>query len=606
MAVGAAAACAAPGAAQVAASGGTSSPPTSPSAATATTPANAPNPAAQSPGRFDAGATFPALPASLALTTPGAASIRPLLTEAVALAVRRNPGLLGTLRDVFAARAQVRSAQVLAPPSFIVAPAITPGGTSDAFIYLQPLELNGTRTARTRVARAGLTLAQAQALLQLQSLVYQVRVNYYTLARAQEQLALAREQLAVAQQIDDAARRQVELGARPGIERVQTAIEVERARLLAAQAEGEEQAARAGFNGYLGRAPFDPVAPLESLAAIEQSVTTLANASASAPASTPAPAALRGEIGTAGVNKDAGKNASDKTAPLPAGPGTPNAAVPPPEAPGKSSPPSAAIGTAQTPGVAASDLAAAAPPDLAAAQRQALAQRGEIAIATANRDTQARQAELDRAQGRPDLALQLRAGEIARGIHDAGIGAVFTIPLDYGTRRERIRQETLSVEAETDRLAGVQGQVRLEVLQSAARAQAALAGLRVYNGSLLADARTLLDASRFGFNEGKTTILAVLEAQRAYRAIAAGRINALISFAEAQSSLDRATGTLPPNLLAALQSDFLRPALSQASTVNAAEVPVPSPTAPVSTSTTSSTTSTTLPAQTAGQKRGHK
>ena len=486
------------------------------------------------------------------------------------MTVHRNPGLLGTLRDVFAARAGVRSARILAAPNFIIAPAVTPGGTSDAFLYLQPLELNGTRTARTRVARAALSLAQAQAVLQLQSLVSQARVNYYALGQAQEQVALARDLLAVAQQIDDAARRQVELGARPGVERVQTAIEVERAQLQVAQAEGEEQAARTAFNGYLGRAPLDPVAPLQSLTAIEQGLTALVGA--------PGAATVRAEVQAAGADSGtAAKSTTDNAAPR--------------LTPKTGSPTQGVAGNAPAASETNQAGSLSLPADLAAAQRQALAQRGEVGVAAANREVQYRQAELDRAEGRPDLGLQLRAGEIVRGIRDAGIGAVFTIPLDYGTRRERIRQETLAAQADSDRLAGAQGQVRLDVLQSAARAQSALAGLRVYNGSLLTDTRTLLDASRFGFAEGKTTILAVLEAERTYRATAAGRINALINFAQARSNLDRATGTIPPALLAALEADFARPGLNQLTTVNTATVPIPAQASP-------------LPTQTMPQKRG--
>ena len=82
---------------------------------------------------------------------------------------------------------------------------------------------------------------------------------FYALARAQAALALQQDLLATAQQFDQIARQQVALGARPGIEQTQTAIEVARARQLVAQAQGEEQAARAALNAYLGRAPLDPI-----------------------------------------------------------------------------------------------------------------------------------------------------------------------------------------------------------------------------------------------------------------------------------------------------------------------------------------------------------
>ena len=87
--------------------------------------------------------------------------------DVVALVARQNLGLLASLKDVLAARSGVHSAQALSPPSFTIGPALEAGGTTDGLLFLQPLELNGTRGARTGIARAQLRLSQAQALVQL-------------------------------------------------------------------------------------------------------------------------------------------------------------------------------------------------------------------------------------------------------------------------------------------------------------------------------------------------------------------------------------------------------------------------------------------------------
>lgn len=204
--------------------------------------------------------TLPAAPPrSLLPLTAGAVPLSLTADETVVLAAGRNLGLVVALQSAFAARSGVASARALAPPSFTIGPAFQTGGTTDGLLFLQPLELNGTRGARTGIARAQLRLAQAQALLGLQSLVYTARFYFYALARAQANRTLQQSLLASAQYFDRIARTQVKLGARPGIEAVQTAIEVARARQLAAQAFGEEQAARAALNAYLGRAPLDPI-----------------------------------------------------------------------------------------------------------------------------------------------------------------------------------------------------------------------------------------------------------------------------------------------------------------------------------------------------------
>ncbi len=204
--------------------------------------------------------TLPAAPPlSLLPLTAGVVPLSLTADDAVVLAARRNLGLTAAVQEAFAAGSGVQSARALAPPSFTIGPAFQTGGTTDGLLFLQPLELNGTRGARTGIARAQLRLAQAQALLGLQSLVYTTRLYFYALAQAQANLALQQSQLAFAQQFDRIARRQVKLGARPGIEAIQTAIQVARARQLVVQASGEEQAARAALNAYLGRAPLDPI-----------------------------------------------------------------------------------------------------------------------------------------------------------------------------------------------------------------------------------------------------------------------------------------------------------------------------------------------------------
>jgi len=236
--------------------------PTSPQVPTAAPGLGIP-PAAQPAPTSNGAQTYPsAPPVSLSPLTPGAVPLMLTADGVVTLVARRNLGILAALRDILASRAGVRSASALTPPLFTIGPALQMGGTTDGLIFEQSLELNGTRDARAGIARARLRLSQAQALVQLQALVYTARVNFYALASAQARLRLARDARAVAGQFNDIARRQVALGARPGIEARQTAVEAARARIQEAQAAGEEQAARAALNAYLGRAAQDPVEAL--------------------------------------------------------------------------------------------------------------------------------------------------------------------------------------------------------------------------------------------------------------------------------------------------------------------------------------------------------
>ena len=442
--------------------------PTSPQIPASTLPV--PFPSLAAPNAF--GLPLPAAPpVSLLPQTPNALPLVLTADGAVVLAVRRSLGSLAALQDIFAARAGVRSASALSPPVFTIGPAFQTGGTTDGLLLEQPLELNGTRNARTDVARAQLRLTQASALVQLQALVYTARTDFNTLARAQEQLRLAQEVRRVTEQFDALARKQVSLGARPGIEARLTSIEAARARVAEAQAVGEEQAARALLNAYLGRAALDPT-----------------------------------------------------RATLPSG---------------------AAPSAVQI--------------DLSLSQSQALAARGEIAQAEATRDLPRARASLTRAQGRPDLAPEFRISQITPKYMDAGLGIVVTVPLDYGTRRELIRQEDLTADAAQSRVLGTQAQVRAETVQTASRLSASRAALSEYDESIVSDARAILQSTQTGFAAGALTIIEVLNAERTFRQVTSERLGALAQVNQAAADFDRAVGVIPPILRAELSLELNRP-----------------------------------------------
>jgi len=186
--------------------------------------------------------------------------------EAVAQAMKNNPRLSAAAREVLAARSGVRSARALANPEITFAPGVTSlSGTGEELLVSQPLELNGTRAARTGVASAQLRATQARAIIELRELVFDVKMAYYELARAREQQALAAELLKTAEEFDRISRRQVEIGRRPGIDLAQTGIEVTRAQQQVTLTESQVTTALAALNTLLGRPPSEPIGSLSSL-----------------------------------------------------------------------------------------------------------------------------------------------------------------------------------------------------------------------------------------------------------------------------------------------------------------------------------------------------
>lgn len=391
--------------------------------------------------------------------------------EAVALAVRNNPRLLAVIEDVSGARAGVRSARALTNPYFAFVPSLFGTGSDEELLFQQPLELNGTRSARTGVARAQLRQTQAQALGELRALVFDTRHAYFELARTQELHRLAQQMLETARGFHHGVRRQAEEGLRPEIDPVQTQIEVSRAEQQLVLAESQVIAARAALNTLLGR-----------------------------PAGAPSATQLLAEVVPVSATPDA------------------------------------------------------ATPHLETLVARALAARSEIAGEAAARDRFRQEARLARAEGRPDLAPQVRSESVLRSPRQPGIGIGITLPfLDYGSRRNRVKQAEASVRAQEARIAAAQNQVRQDVEQAYARLQAAEQVVRSYQGGVLEQSRRLLNASLRALQLGapNASILTALEAQRTYRGVLTEYTSALATVGQSRAALERAIAAVSADLLPA-------------------------------------------------------
>lgn len=187
--------------------------------------------------------------------------------EAVATALRQNPLRRAAISATEAAGAGVGAARALANPAITIAPTIAGAmGSDEELSVIQPLEISGTRSARAGVARAELRAAQSDAVVSARDLVREVKFAYYELARAREVLALQQESVAIAEEFERIARRQVELGARPGIDLTQLQVESTRARQLQAQAETDVRVAEVTLNTLMGRLPQTPIPAVSRLA----------------------------------------------------------------------------------------------------------------------------------------------------------------------------------------------------------------------------------------------------------------------------------------------------------------------------------------------------
>ncbi|MCS6829037.1 MAG: TolC family protein [bacterium] len=172
--------------------------------------------------------------------------------QALQTAARLNPSLRAARWEVASAQGLMSAARRPAPLEVLLAPALATGGTEEELMMAQPLEINGMRTARARLAAAELSLSLAEAEIALNEVLAEVAAAYLEAMYRDRLAQIAREALHNAEQVAYLVRQQIEAGARPGIDLVQAEIEAERVRLQSRQREAEASSVRVRLNTLLG------------------------------------------------------------------------------------------------------------------------------------------------------------------------------------------------------------------------------------------------------------------------------------------------------------------------------------------------------------------
>ncbi|MHB8994655.1 MAG: TolC family protein [Armatimonadota bacterium] len=176
------------------------------------------------------------------------------VAQAVELALQNHPSLKASAFELRAAEAQVRGAGARVTPEVRVTPGIIGSEGSDEVLSVeQPLELNGSRRARSGVARGLLAETTAGAALARADLVRQVKQAYWDVALAEQLTGLERSNLEFAEALHEAAKAQYELGNQPQVEALKAEVEVGRARQQLHRAQAALEQARARLNTLLGR-----------------------------------------------------------------------------------------------------------------------------------------------------------------------------------------------------------------------------------------------------------------------------------------------------------------------------------------------------------------
>jgi len=175
------------------------------------------------------------------------------LDDAVQTALRQNPAIAAGAASALAARQAARGASALANPDLLIAPSVVGQAGSDSAILLtQPLEINGSRTARSRIARHDAESAAQDASTLRRDIILSVKQRYWDTAQAQQLVKLNEDNIAYLETLDKAVRKQIDVGKIPGAQAIKTEIELARARQELAQAQLGLDTARAALRAVMG------------------------------------------------------------------------------------------------------------------------------------------------------------------------------------------------------------------------------------------------------------------------------------------------------------------------------------------------------------------
>jgi len=178
------------------------------------------------------------------------------------------------------------------------------------------------------------------------------------------------------------------------------------------------------------------------------------------------------------------------------------------------------------------ELAIERRPALSATQSRVLAQDFE--------------AELAEREFFPDLGLMGEYNSMWRETqHRWMVGVSLNLPIQIKSRRGRVDQANAELSRARADLESLTDEVRTEVDQTRRRVVEAHHVLTLYRRRLLPAAEAQIRAAKAGYESGRTSFQALIDAERSLRTLQTEYENALATYAQQGAALDRALGRTP-------------------------------------------------------------
>jgi outer membrane protein, heavy metal efflux system len=194
------------------------------------------------------------------------------------------------------------------------------------------------------------------------------------------------------------------------------------------------------------------------------------------------------------------------------------------------------------------ELAPTAPEaiDTGSRMESALAERPELRAAEARVRSRQAAVDLARREFLPDVTLVgSYNGIMQQSQLQPFVGVVFNVPLRIERRRAAVDEARARLERARLEHARVEDEVRFSVQSAADRLGEARDVLGLYRDRLLPAARDQVAAARAGFETGRNSFLALIDAERGLRNVELGYEEALADMSRRVAELESATGRLP-------------------------------------------------------------
>lgn len=184
--------------------------------------------------------------------------------------------------------------------------------------------------------------------------------------------------------------------------------------------------------------------------------------------------------------------------------------------------------------------------DREALATEALAARPELQALAARIEGRSAAVSLARREFLPDVTLVASHNSLWQESDlQPFVGLQLNLPLRLARRRAALEEAQARLARLEAERAGLVDEVRFAVESSADRLEEARHVLRLFEDRLLPAARDQVEAARSGFETGRNSFLALIEAERNLRSTRLGYEEALTSVSRRMTELERALGRLP-------------------------------------------------------------